>query len=449
MKSLKKQLIVWLVGLLTVVGALAGGVSFYFALKEANGLLDQQLSQIARSVDEGSQLPAMQAEFREETLAQRERDFVIQVWVENEPVRSSRPGFDLPRMAVSGFSDLSSHRSKWRVYTMIHRHRTVQVSQAEDVRLDIAIHSAMYALFPILALTPLSWLLVGVVVSRLLRPLEAVTEAAIHRDADSHAALPVEHVPEEVAPLILAMNDLISRLGEALQLQRQFLSDAAHELRTPLAALRLQIENLSRHHSREELDIRIGEMRRGAQRASHLVGQLLKIARYKAQDRPIVRSEVKLDSLVKACIADLIPLADHRGIDLGLIHDDAAIVMGNPEDLRVLVGNLIDNAVRYTPEGGKVDVSINVSGPEAVVEIVDTGPGIPASLQARVFDRFFRAAGQDTEGSGIGLAIVKAIAQRESVEVMLANRQDGHGLRARAAFALAVQSPRKGGATES
>ena len=437
MKSLKKQLIVWLVGLLTVVGALAGGVSFYFALKEANGLLDQQLSQIARSVDEGSQLPAMQAEFREETLAQRGRDFVIQVWVENEPVRSSRPGFDLPRMAVSGFSDLSSHRSKWRVYTMIHRHRTVQVSQAEDVRLDIAIHSAMYALLPILALTPLTWLLVGVVVSRLLRPLEAITEAAIHRDVDSHAALPVEHVPEEVAPLILAMNDLISRQGAALELQRQFLSDAAHELRTPLAAVRLQIENLSRHHSREELDIRIGEMRRGAQRASHLVGQLLKIARYKAQDRPIVRSEVKLDNLVKACIADFIPLADHRGIDLGLIHDAAAIVLGSPEDLRVLVGNLIDNAVRYTPEGGKVDVSISVSGTEAIVEIVDTGPGIPASLQARVFDRFFRAAGQDTEGSGIGLAIVKAIAQRESVKVMLANRQDGHGLCARAVFMLA------------
>ncbi len=438
MKSLKKQLIVWLVGLLTAVGTLAGGVSFHFALKEANGLLDHQLSQIARSVDEGSQLPAMQSEFREEDLAQRRRDFVIQVWVEKEPVRSSRPGFDLPRIAVPGFSDVSSHKSKWRVYTMIHPHRTVQVSQAEDVRLDIATHSAMYALFPIVILTPLSWLLVGIVVSRLLRPLASVTAAAIHRDADTDAALPIENVPEEIVPLIRAMNDLISRLGEALQLQRQFLSDAAHELRTPLAALRLQIENLSQHHSREELDTRIGEMRRGAQRASHLVGQLLKIAHYKTQDRTIVRGQVKLNSLVKACIADFIPLADRRGVDLGLIRDDAAIVMGNPEDLRVLIGNLVDNAVRYTPEGGKVDVSVVVSERDAVVEVADTGPGIPASLLARVFDRFFRAAGQDTKGSGIGLAIVKAIAQRESVEVMLANRHDRHGLCARAVFVLAA-----------
>lgn len=437
MKSLKKQLIFWLVGLLTVVGVLAGGISFYFALEEANGLLDHQLRQIARSVDEGSQLPAMQARFRQENEEEKESDFVIQVWVGKESGRSSRPGFDLPRMAVSGFSDLSSHNSKWRVYTMIHPHRTVQVSQGEDVRLEIATHSAMRVLFPVVVLIPLSWLLVGVVVSRLLRPLESVTEAAIHRDVASHTPLPTENVPEEVAPLIRAMNDLIARLGDALELQRQFLSDAAHELRTPLAALQLQIENLSRNHSREDLEIRIDEMRRGSQRASHLVGQLLKIARYEAQNKPIVRSEVHLDTFVKSCIADFIPLADHRDIDLGMIHDDAAVIAGNPEDLRILIGNLIDNAIRYTPEGGKVDVSVNVSGHNAMVEILDTGPGIPAALLPRVFDRFFRAAGQETEGSGIGLAIVKAIAQRESAKVILANRQDGHGLRASIVFNLA------------
>ncbi len=437
MKSLKKQLIFWLVGLLTLVGVLAGGVSFYLALQKANALLDHQLLQIARSVDEGSQLPAMQAGFRAENAEERERDFVIQVWVENEPVRSSRPGFDLPRMAVAGFSDSSLRQSKWRVYTMIHPHRTVQVSQGEDVRLDIASRTAMYVLLPIAVLIPLSWLLIAIAVSRLLRPLEAVTEAASLRDVASREALPMENVPEEVAPLILAMNYLIARLGVALELQREFLSDAAHELRTPLAALQLQIENLAQHPSREELDIRIDEMRRGSQRASHLVGQLLKIARYDAQSKPVVRSEVKLDGLVKTCIADFIPLADHRGIDLGLTHDDAAIVMGNAEDLRILIGNLIDNAIRYTPEGGKVDVAVRVSGAKVVVEIADTGPGIPPSLQARVFDRFFRAGGQETEGSGIGLAIVKAIAQRQSAAVILENREGGPGLCARACFDLA------------
>ena len=434
MKSLKQQIILWLVGLLTAVGVLAGGVSFYFALEEANGLLDHQLRQIARSVDEGSQLPAMQARFSKENEEEKERDFVIQVWVEKEPGRSSRPGFDLPRRAVSGFSDLSLHNSKWRVYTMIHPHRTVQVSQGDDVRLEIASHSAMRVLFPVAILIPLSWLLIGVVVSRLLRPLESVTEAAIHRDVASHTPLPTENVPEEVAPLIQAMNDLIARLGEALELQRQFLSEAAHELRTPLAALQLQIENLARNHSREDLDIRIEEMRRGSQRASRLVGQLLKIARYEAQNKPLARSAIQLDSLVKSCIADFVPLADHRGIDLGMTHDEAVSITGNSEDLRILIGNLIDNAIRYTPEGGKVDVSVSILDHDAVVEILDTGPGIPESLLSRAFDRFFRAAGQETEGSGIGLAIVKAIAQRESAKVVLANRQGRHGLSARIVF---------------
>jgi two-component system, OmpR family, sensor kinase len=437
MRSLKKQLIFWIVGLLTAVGVLASCISFCFAWKEANALLDHQLHEIARSVDEGSQLPAMQASFLEENEKEKERDFVIQVWVEKEPVVSSRPGFDLPIKAVSGFSDSFWQNSRWRVYTMVHKHRTVQVSQAEDVRFEIATDSAMGVLFPVVVLIPLSWLLVGIVVSRLLRPLEAVTEAAINRNITSNVPLPTENVPKEVTPLIRAMNDLVSRLGKALELQRQFLSDAAHGLRTPLTALQLQIENLSLDHSREDLDIRIDEMRRGSRRASHMVSQLLKITRYEAKNKPVKCGDVRLDDMVKDCIAEYIPLADHRGIDLGMTRDDALIIRGNSEDLRILIGNLIDNAIRYTPEGGKIDISVSVAGRSAVVEILDTGPGIPALLLPRVFDRFFRAAGQETGGAGIGLAIVNAIAERESVKVTLENRQDCQGLSARVVFNLA------------
>lgn len=437
MRSLKKQLIFWLAGLLTVVGVMAGGVSFYFALQEANGLLDHQLHQIARSVDEGSQLPAMQARYNKENEQERARDFIIQVWVENAPCLSSRPGFDLPRMAVDGFSTVSSQHEKWRVYTKHHPHRTVQVSQGENVRLQIATDSALRVLLPVAVLIPLVWLLVGIVVSRLLQPLESVTAAVAVRDAASHAPLPTENVPKEISPLILAMNDLIARLSLALELQRQFLADAAHELRTPLAALQLQIENLARNHSPEDLDSRIDEMRRGSHRASHLVAQLLKVARYEIQTLSAVRSKLDLSALIKACIADFIPLAGDRGIDLGMIHDASASVMGNPDDLRILLGNLLDNAIRYTPEGGKVDVSMRVSGHHATIEILDNGPGIPAVLLPRVFDRFFRAAGQETEGSGIGLSIVQAIAKRESVQVLLANRQDTHGLIASVQFRLA------------
>lgn len=433
MKSLKKQLIFWLVSLLTLVGVLAGSVSFYFALEEANGLLDHQLQQIARSVDEGSQLPAMQARFSKENTEERKRDFVIQVWVEKEPVRSSRPQFDIARTAASGFSDIMWHGDKWRVYTMVHAHRTVQVSQADAVRMDIAVHTAMRVLLPLIVLIPLSGLMIGIVVTHLLRPLQTVTNAAISRDIASPTPLPVCNVPEEISPLIQAINDLIARLGQALELQRQFLSDAAHELRTPLAALQLQIENLSQSQSQADMAMRIEEMRRGSQRASHLVSQLLKIARYEAQSTPLVRTPIHLNSLVKTCIADFIPFADHRGIDLGMVQDDAVNIIGNPEDIRILIGNLLDNALRYTPNGGKVDVAVRLLDSQGLIEINDSGPGIPQALLPRVFDRFFRVAGQEIAGSGIGLAIVNTIALRESIKVTLSNRATV-GLNARVLF---------------
>ncbi|BBP01743.1 ATP-binding protein [Sulfuriferula nivalis] len=438
MKSLKKQLIFWLVGLLTLAAVMAGSISFYFAWKEASSLLDQQLSEIASSVDEGSQLPAMQSRFERKNAEEKKQGFIIQVWIGNESGRSSRPDFKLPRAATPGFSDIWFRGLKWRAYTMIYPDRTVQIAQQEDVRYDIALHSAMRVLFPFALVIPISWLLIGVVVSRLLQPLERVTNEVKNRDVTSQALLPVEDVPQEVAPLVLAMNDLIVRLSAAIELQRQFLSDAAHELRTPLAALQLQIENLSQSHSRDDLDNRIEEMRRGSQRASHLVGQLLKISRYEAQGKSAMSGRIHLNTVVKACLADFIPLADHRHIDLGMTQDDDAMIMGVAEDMRVLLGNLIDNAIRYTPEGGKVDVSLRVANQEVVVEVLDTGSGIPESLLPRIFDRFFRVAGQETEGSGIGLSIVQAIAQRQSARVVLANRQDGHGLSARVIFSLAV-----------
>ena len=438
MRSLRRQLIFWLISLLTLVGSITGGISFYFALKEANTLLDQQLIEIARSVDEGSQLPAMQARFSNESAKEKTRDFVIQVWYGNNPERSSRPGFNLPRAAQSGFADLhltaTGQNTQWRAYTIIYPGRTVQVSQAASVRLEIATNSAMRVLLPVTLLIPLSWLLIGLVVSRLLKPLQAITEAAARRELTNLEPLPTENIPTEVAPLIHATNKLVFRLSQALTAQRQFLSDAAHELRTPLAALQLQIDNLPHSPSLDELIIRTEEMRRGVLRAAHLVAQLLKIARYEAQNTSSIQLPMDLNASLKTVIADLIPLADKRHIDLGLIQDDSAIIMGNMEDIRILISNLLDNAIRYTPTGGRVDIRIINAGEPVRIEILDTGPGIPSTLLPRVFDRFFRAAGQETDGSGIGLAIVQAIAERSSAKVTLENRADSNGLIATVSF---------------
>jgi signal transduction histidine kinase len=303
----------------------------------------------------------------------------------------------------------------------------VQVSQLHEVRREIATNAALCALLPIAGLFPLSCILVAIGVGRILKPLSDVTRAVTQRDVSSLTPLPGECIPHEVAPLIAEMNSLLLRVRVGIESQRHFVLDAAHELRTPLTALRLQIENLSQSRSKEDLHMRIVELKSGMQRAAHLVEQLLKMARYEAQS-PSKKDRVELGEIVKICLGDFIPIAEQRGIDLGIVRFETAFIRANADELRVLLDNLLDNAIRYTPTGGQVDVSVIVSAQKAIVTITDNGRGIPDDLLQRVFDRFFRAGGLETEGSGIGLAIVKTIAQRESAEITLCNRSDGHGL---------------------
>ena len=437
-RSLKGQLILWLVLLLTLMALLSSALSFFLSLGEANTLMDHQLIHIARSVDEGSQLAAMRRRFRSENSLEQQEDFVIQVWMNGLPVRTSRPDFNLPRAPGTGFSDLELPNGQddghWRAYTVYYPDRVVQISQAERVRLDIAIHSALRELMPGLIMIPLSWIMIGLIVSRLMKPVELITQAAVNRDINSLAPLPADNIPAEIAPLINAINSMVYKLSQALSAQRAFLSDAAHELRTPLAALQLQIDTLKQSPSPQEFDSRIQDMQRGIQRASHLVGQLLRISRYEAQAHPPERQVILLNNLVKEIIADFVPLAGLRHIDLGMTNDEPGCIMGNPEDIRILLGNLIDNAIRYTSSNGKVDIAVSADPGHIRVSICDTGTGIPDALLPRVFDRFFRAAGQGTEGSGIGLAIVKTIAERESVVLRLENRTDRNGLIATCLF---------------
>jgi len=205
-------------------------------------------------------------------------------------------------------------------------------------------------------------------------------------------------------------------------------------LRTPLAALQLQINNLRQNNRSDQLGGRIDDLERGIKRASSLAVQLLKMARYQSDEISTQRVPVDLVELMKAAIADVLPIADHRRQDIGLVRADGVVVLGDPADLRVLAGNLLENAIRYTPEGGVIDVSIARGGIGAVIEVVDSGPGIAVDEIARVFEPFYRAAGSGTEGSGLGLAIAARIAERHGLIIELVNRTDRTGLIARIIF---------------
>jgi signal transduction histidine kinase len=233
---------------------------------------------------------------------------------------------------------------------------------------------------------------------------------------------------------VTSFNSLLRRLRDAFATQRRFVQDAAHELRTPIAALGLQLENMRQDVSCAASADRFSHLEAGVRRAQRVVDQLLRLSRQEAAgaDGPAM---VDLQTQLRESISTLIALADQRNIDLGFVTGaqpgGAFTLRCAPGDLRSLLDNLIDNALRYTPEGGVVDVRLVQDEGRVAVEVVDTGPGIPQELLPRVFDRFFRVPGNGTNGSGLGLAIAQAAAQRCGLQLTLRNREDRSGLIAR------------------
>jgi two-component system OmpR family sensor kinase len=268
------------------------------------------------------------------------------------------------------------------------------------------------------------WWLVG----RDLKPLADVAQAVSQRHPNALEPLLVTGLPQEVQPLIAALNDLLQRLAAALAAQRAFIADAAHALRTPLTALHLQTQVMARATEEEERQQAIVALQRGMQRITHLVHQLLTLARLDPESIQPPLTSVALNPLIHAAIADHAPLAAEKAIDLGLTRDDPACITGDADSLRILFGNLLENAIHYTPAGGTVDVQITSESDTIHVEIADTGPGIPPEDHARVFDRFYRRESTGIPGSGLGLAIVKTIADRHHAHLTLGERDRGPGL---------------------
>jgi two-component system OmpR family sensor kinase len=424
-RSLRGTALIWTTILLAVVGAVAVVVSYELALREAAGFLDGQLRQIALNAGAGS------SENTASTADQDPEDaFAIGIWnAADESLRATHDAVTLPRQPV-GFSTVNFAGEDWRVFRLDEKSRSVQVAQRMEVRRELAQSAAYQAAVPILVAIPLAWLVIGWSLGRVLGRLESVAQAIAERGVESKEPISSAGVPAEVGPLVAAMNVLIGRLQQALDQQRRFVSDAAHELRTPLTALSLQIENLRAAATKTDFDSAYAELGGGIGRATALIDQLLRMARFEQSAESAQRERIDLLGLVTQCVADYVPIASSKGVDLGLTASEPAQLWGVPVELKILFGNLIDNAVRYTPQGGSVDVSVRHRGAQSVVEVADTGCGVSESELPRLFDRFFRAAPAHIPGTGLGLSIVAAIAQRHGLAVNIENRAGG-GLIAR------------------
>jgi two-component system, OmpR family, sensor kinase len=437
MMSLRQTILVWITVLLAIVGVGATAASYHFAKVEADKLLDTQLRQIAHNAGEGlspDALPRMAHSLEDEV--------VIQIWNASGDVILHTSSVNLPRQSNLGFTDLDFAGKSWRVYTSSDGRRTAQVAQQWSARQEIAGNAAFGAALPILGAIPIAWLVIIWVVNRLLRRLSRFAEALARRSIDAKDPITLGDVPREIAPLNTAMNALIGQYQGAVERQRRFVSDAAHELRTPLAALQIQVDNL-RTHAKAKSGARnetIDEMNAGVRRASALVEQLLRMARLEDSAPAPQRRDIDLQDLVGDVVADHVAIAMQKEIDLGLsVSDTFGCHLADPET-RLLFANLVDNAVRYTPSGGTVDVVLKRQGADALVEVVDSGFGIPNVALPYVFNRFFRAAPPDIEGTGLGLAIAKAIADRNGFRLTIANRPDSGGVIARVRIPVSSES---------
>jgi signal transduction histidine kinase len=434
MCSLRRALLRWLVPMFLLVGGASAAFSYWSYSRMVGSFLDEQMEQLGRSI-------ALQ----EEHVALRPQDpdrvnnwgvYAAQVWApEGQLDSTSLPGATVPLSNSEGFEDVVVGNSRWRVYTTASAGgRHVQVLQSGDFRRKLAVERAGAALAPVMVLLPLSILLLWVLAAKLSREVRAIGEQVAKQDEHSLTELPTTRVPSEIALLVGSVNALLARVRDAFAAQRRFVQDAAHELRTPITAVALQLENVRRDLPAGACQQSFAQLEAGVSRAQRLVDQLLKLSRQEAP-LPEPSAPVDLQAQVHQSVDGLIALADQRHIDLGVEIDasvaKAAVLRCASGDLRSVLDNLIENALRYTPEGGVVDVRLagGPSGP--IIEVVDTGPGIPDDQLSRVFDRFFRVPGTSARGSGLGLSIARNAAQRCGLDIVLRNRTDRSGLVAR------------------
>ncbi|MFM0295195.1 MULTISPECIES: ATP-binding protein [Paraburkholderia] len=434
MTSIRRWLLGWLIcGLAAASGIAAFGI-FHTAREEANELFDYELRTVALSLPSNLETAETVERQGSEFEGISDDRILIEIWDKGGSlVYHSRLSPVLARLPA-GIRTIERGEAHWRVLGLQQPDRFIQVAQPVSVREALALHLALHTLWPLGLLMPVTIVLVLFVVARGLAPIGGLSRSLATRSLDSLEPLRLDgQVPVEIRPLVDALNDLLQRLNAASQAQRTFIADAAHELRSPLAALKLQLQAASNNGTLKDDGQTIERIDTRLNRIIRLVQQLLTLAREDANPANEGVS-VSLRKIGEQAVSDFSLLAEQKQIDLGLefrhpvTQDNPCDVLADPHGVSVLLNNLIDNAIRYTPQGGRVDVVLCLTGERLGFDVVDTGPGIPERELERVLDRFYRGEHTKGTGSGLGLAIAARIAQRQQLTLKLANNVDAAGL---------------------
>jgi two-component system sensor histidine kinase QseC len=430
--SIRRRLLFSLLGATALLWLVALVSTYFDTRHELDELLDAHLAQSASLLLAQVGHDAEDIEIDQVPQLHRySRHVAFQVWYRGRKLVLHSAG--APNTPLSsqqeGFSNRIIKNRNWRVFSSwdSRSRYLVQVAEQREARDHLAGTVVGNMLMPMLIMLPLLGALIWFGISRGLRPLSEISNEVAQRQPESLAPMELQAVPDEVAPLVQDLNRLFERVSESLDKERRFTADAAHELRTPLAAIKTQAQvaqAASKDAGRQQALASVVE---GCDRAARLVEQLLTLARLEPESFK-ARESCDLRSITREVIAELAPKAVSKNIELQLVAEQEAIMQGDTALLGILVRNLADNAVRYSPGNSAVQIRIRSSGEIIELSVCDQGPGIPEAEKARIWDRFYRVLGSGETGSGLGLSIVKQIADLHHAEVETASGENGKGL---------------------
>lgn len=424
-RSLQRHLSLMLGSAILIAGVIAAVAAFILAYIEAKEFQDDMLRQVSTLAATSAGRPESQYLERQGVSDKAIQDPEYRLVVIHLP-NDARPPW-LATDLSAGFHTLRAGAGELRVFVRngLPGQRTI-VAQPTDARDEIAINSALHTLVPLLLLLPvMAWLIIRIVRSE-LAPIARLSRSLDEQRADRPQPVADEGLPDEITPFVHAINRLLERTNHLMTQQRRFIADAAHELRSPLTALSVQAQNLKKAGSLDTMLERVVPLQEGIERARQLTEQLLNLARTQAGTS--AEAVVNISLMARELIAEYLPLAEARSIDFGLDEVASLSVKTSPEALRLVLKNALENALKYTPEGGEVTVRLLCESDGIVIEVIDDGPGIPASEYERVFDAFYRSPDAGSEGSGLGLTIAREAAIRLGGVVSLHEREQGSGL---------------------
>lgn len=445
LKSIKYFLIISLLLSITLASAINGLGNYILDEKVVQPYLDSQLIRMSslieilnQSTKASSQIRSDLINYLRNTQPITGQKFFFEVW-RNDGTLLMKSSDNMPplRNSTPGFSDKVIKREDWRVYRTKDSHLNANIIVAEqyNLRRQLADDIARSNAHILLIIYPLFGILIWFIISLALRSIARVTSEISHRASTFLEPVQLTEIPSEIKPLVAELNQLFVRLKHAFERNKRFAADAAHELRTPLAALKTHVQVALKTDNENDRQTALKKVIESVDRSSHVVAQLLTLSKLGEEETLTDVKPVNLHKLAIEIIAYLAPNALEKNIELELMPNPRhPFVKGNDTALGILIRNLVDNAIRYTPPNGAVTVSILDMGNQVVLRVTDTGMGIPPELRERVFERFFRVLGTQASGSGLGLAIVSQIAALHYAEIRLETPPNGIGLQFDVAF---------------